>query len=42
MPPHAGGEIVPSMVELDGIHEGVLDFATTCTMYWMDRCARND
>jgi TRAP-type mannitol/chloroaromatic compound transport system substrate-binding protein len=37
MPPHAGGEIVPSMVELDGINEGVLDFATTCTMYWMDR-----
>jgi TRAP-type mannitol/chloroaromatic compound transport system substrate-binding protein len=37
MPPHYGGEIVPSMVELDGIHEGVLDFATTCTMYWMDR-----
>ena len=37
MAPHAGGEIVPSMVELDGIHEGVLDFATTCTMYWMDR-----
>jgi TRAP-type mannitol/chloroaromatic compound transport system substrate-binding protein len=37
MPAHAGGEIVPSMVELDGIHEGVLDFATTCTMYWMDR-----
>jgi TRAP-type mannitol/chloroaromatic compound transport system substrate-binding protein len=36
-PPHYGGEIVPSMVELDGIHEGVLDFATTCTMYWMDR-----
>ncbi len=35
--PHSGGEIVPSMVELDGIHEGVLDFATTCTMYWMDR-----
>jgi TRAP-type mannitol/chloroaromatic compound transport system substrate-binding protein len=37
MPAHAGGEIVPSMVELDGINEGVLDFATTCTMYWMDR-----
>jgi len=37
MPPHAGGEIVPSMVELDGVHEGLLDFATTCTMYWMDR-----
>ena len=37
MPPHAGGEIVPSMVELDGVSEGVLDFATTCTMYWMDR-----
>jgi TRAP-type mannitol/chloroaromatic compound transport system substrate-binding protein len=37
MPPHAGGEIVPSMVELDGVNEGVLDFATTCTMYWMDR-----
>jgi TRAP-type mannitol/chloroaromatic compound transport system substrate-binding protein len=25
------------MVELDGIHEGVLDFASTCTMYWKDR-----
>ena len=37
MPPHSGGEIVPSMVELDGIKDGVLDFATTCTMYWMDR-----
>jgi TRAP-type mannitol/chloroaromatic compound transport system substrate-binding protein len=37
MPPHAGGEIVPSMVELDAIHDGVCDFATTCTMYWMDR-----
>ena len=37
MPPHSGGEIVPSMVELDGIHDGVLDYATTCTMYWMDR-----
>jgi TRAP-type mannitol/chloroaromatic compound transport system substrate-binding protein len=37
MPAHAGGEIVPSMVELDGINDGVLDFATTCTMYWMDR-----
>jgi len=37
MPPHTGGEIVPSMVELDGIKDGVLDFATTCTMYWMDR-----
>jgi TRAP-type mannitol/chloroaromatic compound transport system substrate-binding protein len=37
MPAHSGGEIVPSMVELDGINEGVLDFATTCTMYWMDR-----
>ena len=37
MPAHAGGEIVPSMVELDGVSEGVLDFATTCTMYWMDR-----
>jgi TRAP-type mannitol/chloroaromatic compound transport system substrate-binding protein len=36
-PYHGGGEIVPSMVELDGINEGVLDFATTCTMYWMDR-----
>jgi TRAP-type mannitol/chloroaromatic compound transport system substrate-binding protein len=34
---HSGGEIVPSMVELDGIHEGVLDMATTCTMYWRDR-----
>ncbi len=37
MPAHTGGEIVPSMVELDGVNEGVLDFATTCTMYWMDR-----
>jgi len=36
-PAHSGGEIVPSMVELDGIHEGVLDIASTCTMYWMDR-----
>jgi len=37
VPLHSGGEIVPSMVELDGINEGVLDMASTCTMYWMDR-----
>ncbi len=37
VPLHSGGEIVPSMVELDGISEGILDLASTCTMYWRDR-----
>ncbi|MDP6042950.1 MAG: TRAP transporter substrate-binding protein DctP [Dehalococcoidales bacterium] len=36
-PLHSGGAIVPAMVELDGIHEGVLDLASSCTMYWRDR-----
>jgi TRAP-type mannitol/chloroaromatic compound transport system substrate-binding protein len=36
-PTHGAGEVVPGLKELDGIHEGVLDLASTCTMYWMDR-----
>jgi len=36
-PTHGAGEVVPGLKELDGIHEGVLDMASTCTMYWMDR-----
>ncbi len=36
-PLHAAGEVVPGLKELDGINEGVLDIASTCTMYWGDR-----
>jgi TRAP-type mannitol/chloroaromatic compound transport system substrate-binding protein len=34
---HAGGEVAPIMQELDGIDTGLIDIASTCTMYWMDR-----
>ncbi len=34
---HSGGEVIPSMQELDGIDSGLLDVASTCTMYWRDR-----
>jgi len=34
---HAGGEVVPIMQELDGIDSGLIDLASTCTMYWRDR-----
>jgi TRAP-type mannitol/chloroaromatic compound transport system substrate-binding protein len=34
---HAGGEVAPIMQELDGIDTGLIDLASSCTMYWMDR-----
>lgn len=35
--PHPAGAIVPATEEFEGVHKGILDFAITCYMYWVDR-----
>jgi len=33
----AGGAVVPGTKEFDGIDQGLIEIASTCTMYWLDR-----